>query len=230
MNNIGKVLWGIVLIVIGIIIGTNSFGITDINLFFKGWWTLFIIIPCTIDLFSEKTNKKANLLGVLIGIFILLISNGLINIEIIAKLILPIVFVGIGISLIFNNTLKKEISDKVNKKNKNDLEFITAAFSEQKIIKEDEKFEGAQLDSVFGNIILDLKKAELSKETIIKASSIFGGINIITPKNVEIKIKSTPIFGTVKNKIEKEKNTKDKENKKTIYIEAFCLFGGIDIK
>ena len=91
MNNIGKVLWGIVLIVIGIIIGTNSFGITDINLFFKGWWTLFIIIPCTIDLFSEKTNKKANLLGVLIGIFILLISNGLINIEIIAKLILPIV-------------------------------------------------------------------------------------------------------------------------------------------
>ena len=52
MRNIKNILWGIILIIIGTIIGTNALGITNINIFFKGWWTLIIIIPCFIDLFN----------------------------------------------------------------------------------------------------------------------------------------------------------------------------------
>ena len=57
------------------------------------------------------------------------------------------------------------------------------------------------------------------------ASSIFGGIDIIVPKDVNIKVTSTSIFGGVENKV--KNNT---TNKKTIYINATCLFGGVDIK
>ncbi|MEE1115844.1 MAG: hypothetical protein UH851_03185, partial [Clostridia bacterium] len=32
----------------------NAFNITDIDVFFDGWWTLFIIIPCAIGLFTER--------------------------------------------------------------------------------------------------------------------------------------------------------------------------------
>ena len=45
MKKISTVLVGIIFVVAGVIIGLNSFGITDINIFFDGWWTLFIIIP-----------------------------------------------------------------------------------------------------------------------------------------------------------------------------------------
>ena len=34
MNKFGNLLWGLVLIVIGLIIGGNALGITDINVFF----------------------------------------------------------------------------------------------------------------------------------------------------------------------------------------------------
>ena len=81
------------------------------------------------------------------------------------------------------------------------------------------------MDAIFGSIVLDLRKAKLSKETTIEASAIFGGIEIIVPNDVNVKVKSTPIFGGVSNRI-----TNSEENKETIYIEAFSMFGGVDIK
>ena len=55
-----RILWGICFIIIGIIIGTNSFGLTNINIFFDGWWTLFIIVPCFIGLFNKKELARIN--------------------------------------------------------------------------------------------------------------------------------------------------------------------------
>ena len=37
MNNIKNILWGIILVIIGVIIGLNTIGITDIDIFFDGW-------------------------------------------------------------------------------------------------------------------------------------------------------------------------------------------------
>lgn len=40
MKNFGNVLWGIFFIIIGLIFGGNALGITNIDIFFDGWWTL----------------------------------------------------------------------------------------------------------------------------------------------------------------------------------------------
>ena len=58
MKNFGNILWGIVLIIIGLIVGGNALGITNIDIFFDGWWTLFIIIPCFIGLFKEREKNR----------------------------------------------------------------------------------------------------------------------------------------------------------------------------
>lgn len=226
MEKFSKVLWGLVFIAIGIIIGMNALGITSINIFFDGWWTLFIIIPCFIGLFeNEKEGKVGNIIGMVIGVALFLATREIISFEIIAKMILPLILVAIGLSMIFNETIKSKVAEKVKEGKKNGLESIVATFAEQKVKKDDEEFKGANLDAVFGSIVLDLKKANIEKEAVIKASSIFGGIEIKVPTDVNIKVKSTPIFGGVSNK-----TTNSKENQKTIYIESFCMFGGVDIK
>ena len=46
MNKISNLLWGCIFIVVGVIFGLNALNITSINIFFDGWWTLFIIVPC----------------------------------------------------------------------------------------------------------------------------------------------------------------------------------------
>lgn len=220
-----KKLWGLLFIIIGIILGLNTLNITNINLFFEGWWTLFIIIPSLINLFDEQQNKTGNLIVLAIGIALLLASRNIINFEIILKLAIPFALVVIGLSFIFSDGIKKTVTEKIKNINKDNLENIIAIFSDQKINKDEENFKGANLDCVFGGITLDLKNANFEKETIIKASAIFGGIDIILPNDVNVKVNSIPIFGGISNKLRNQK-----AHKKTIYIDAFCLFGGIDIK
>lgn len=227
MEKIGKVLWGLVFIVLGVIIGANALGLANIDIFFTGWWTLFIIVPCFISMFegSGGGSKLGNVIGILIGVVLLLATRGIISFEMIAKLIFPIAFIIIGLSMIFNETVKSKVAEKVKDGKKNGMEYISATFSNQKVNKDNEEFKGANLDSVFGGITLDLKGANIVAESAIKASSIFGGVEIIIPNNINVKVKSTPIFGGVTNKI-----TNNKDNSKTLYIEAFCLFGGVEIK
>ena len=66
MKKIENIIWGIVLIIIGLIIAANALGITNINVFFDGWWTMFIIIPCFIGLIKDK-EKTGSIIGLLIS-------------------------------------------------------------------------------------------------------------------------------------------------------------------
>ncbi len=225
MNNFKNVLWGIILVVLGVIIGTNSLGLTDINLLFDGWWTLFIIVPCFIGLFTNS-EKTGNIIGILIGLALLLGINDIIDFDKIWTLLLPLVIVVVGLSLIFKDTFNSKVSKeikKINKENNKDNDYF-AAFSGQNIDLNNEDFKGADLTAIFGGLKLDLRRANIDKDVVINASSIFGGIDILIPKDVNVKVKSTSLFGGVTNK--KSNN----DNQKTIYINALCMFGGVEIK
>ena len=223
MKSLSKIIWGVILVVIGIIFALNSLGIASINIFFKGWWTLFIIVPCFIGLFKEG-SKTGDIIGLIIGIILLLAARGIITFGLVLKLIIPIILISIGISLIFGDTFKKRINEKIKEVNDDDFDNIIATFSNQKVVEEN-KFKNTKLDAIFGGIDLDLRNAKLSSDTVIKATSIFGGIDIFVPKDVNVLLKSNSIFGGVDNKV-----INNKENTKTIYIETLCLFGGVDIK
>ena len=225
MKKVSNVLWGIVFVIIGVVVLLNSLEITNINIFFNGWWTLFIIIPCFIDLFKNQ-DKTGNIIGIIIGILLLLGCNDIINFDILWKMIVPIILVGIGISLIFKDSLKKNIKDKINDLNKkNDVKEYCATFSGQNLSFQDEEFNGCELSSIFGGIKCDLRNAKIKKENIINCTAIFGGITIIVPKDVNVKVVSTSIFGGVDGK-----NKYSSDAKNTIYINATCLFGGVEIK
>lgn len=198
MNNFSKILWGIVLIALGIVIGLNALNITSINLLFKGWWTLIIIIPCLINLFNTKeSGKTGDLIGVVVGVALLLAVRDIISFSLIWKLLIPIILVAIGLSMIFNETIKAKVTNKVKEASKDGLESITATFASQKVNKDGEDFKGANLDSVFGGVTLDLRQANIEKEAVIKASAIFGGVEIFVPSNINLKVKGTPIFGEI---------------------------------
>ena len=108
MNKISNSLWGLVLILLGLIIGLNALDITDINIFFDGWWTLFIIVPCFIGLFKNE-SKTGNIIGLIIGILLLLGSQNIINFALIWKLIVPIILIIIGLSFIFKDAFNKKV-------------------------------------------------------------------------------------------------------------------------
>ena len=227
MKKTSNILWGTVLIIVGLVIGGNALGITNIDLFFDGWWTLFIIVPCFIGLFKEK-EKTGHIIGLLIGIALLLSCQGLLDFNLIWKLLFPAVLVAVGVSLIFKDVIGGKVSEEIKKlnENKTGMNEYCATFSGQDLKFGGEVFNGADLTAVFGGIECDLRNAIIEKDIVINTSSIFGGIDIFVPENVKVKVKSTSIFGGVSD------NKKHSENQDlhTIYINATCLFGGVDIK
>jgi len=48
--------WGSILLIVGIILFLNVLGFSNIDIFFDGWWTFLIIIPCLIGLINDPTK------------------------------------------------------------------------------------------------------------------------------------------------------------------------------
>ena len=219
MKKVENILWGIVLIIIGLIVGGNTLGLTNIDIFFNGWWTLFIIVPSFISLFNDN-DKTGSIVG--------LVCQDIIRFDLIWKLAFPVILVVIGLSLIFKNVIGDKVGNEIKKLNENNKEgqSYCATFGGQNVNFDEEKFTGADVNAIFGGVKLDLKNAIIDQDVVINASAIFGGIDIYVPKNVKVKTKSVPIFGGVNNKA----NTSPDEKSHTIYINGTAVFGGIEIK
>lgn len=225
MKKIGHVLWGIILIAVGVIWALNALHITNIDVFFDGWWTLLIIIPCSIGLFTER-EKTGNIIGIAIGVILLLCCQEILSFSMLWKLILPGIIVIGGLKLVLTGLFGNKANEIVNnlKKEGKELKTCCAVFYGCDMNCDGEVFEGASLTAVFGGVECNLRNAVIEKDCAIQVSAIFGGIDILVPDNVNVKVSSTGIFGGVSNKSAVHPEAP------TIYVSGICMFGGVDIK
>lgn len=226
MRKIRNLIWGIVLVAVGIIWALNICGFTDINIFFKGWWTLFIIVPCTVGLITER-DKFGNLIGLGIGVILLLGTRDILPFDLLWKLLIPAVIVLIGLRLIFKDLFRKKGKKtlRFNRKAAGAREFC-ATFSGQDVNYNGMVFEGAELTAVFGGIDCDLRGAIIEQDVAIEVNAVFGGVDILLPANVNLRISSTSVFGGTSN----ERGNAELEGVPTVFVNSTCVFGGVDIK
>lgn len=227
-NKASSVLWGVIFIIAGLGFVGNAFDIWNFTLFFDGWWTLFIIIPTAMSIL-QNGPRPVSICGFIIGVLLLLSSQGWFDGSLVEKLIVPIIFIMIGISMIRKSIgfhSQAFIGDNVGQGNyRRDYSGI---FSGQDVIfNENEVFDGCTMNAIFGGVTLDLRDCIINQDIAIDCSAIFGGIDIYLPGDVNVKVSSTPIFGGVGNKL---RNKPYVQEAPTIYLNALCMFGGVDIK
>lgn len=227
MRKIKNILWGVAIIALGVIAGLNSFGGADIDIFFDGWWTLFIIVPSFFGLF-EKGGRFANLLFLAVGVILLLESQGIIAWDTITKMILPVVLIIVGLSIVFKGIFKENNNQKIKELLSSDNQKVsrqTALFSGSEVNFSGQPFFGGCYTAVFGGIEVDLSTAVIEKDVLIETTAIFGGVDIKLPSDVNCKISSTSIFGGVSD--ERKKPTA--EGRPTVYVNGTAVFGGVDV-
>ena len=226
MKKLNNILWGVALLAVGIIVALNILGVTDVSLWFDGWWTLFIIIPSLIGLTTEK-DKTGNLIGLCVGAILLLGAQDVLDFSMAWKLIVPAIIIIIAVKFIVKG-IRSENQDGEEQNadgEKADVPSGFAAFSGNDMDFSNRVFEGAELNAIFGGIKCDLRNAIIEKNCEINLSAIFGGVDILLPENVNVILETTSIFGGVSDKrISKGTGTV------TIRIKGLCMFGGADIK
>ena len=230
MKQIKPIIWGIAIIALGLIFGGNALGLFSLDIFFDGWWTLFIIIPGVVSLITDQ-DKIMSLGFIAVGVILLLAAQDVFSYDVAWKVILAVFLVAVGLSIIiksiFHNKNDQEVAKKIEeaKKDSKTMDSQMAVFSGTDRVYKDEVFSGANLSAIFGGIDLDLRNAKFTSDTVIKAFALFGGIDIKVPDNIIVKLKSGFIFGGFS---DDRKNPSEK-GKHTIYIDAAGAFGGVTI-
>lgn len=220
-KRIGNVLWGVFFLAIGIGIAGGLLDLWEFQPFFTGWWTLFILIPCVISLI-ENGPKISNVLWMVIGLMLLASARGYLDWDTMWKLLVPIVFIVIGLGMVLRNIFSIG-SKRVSIPNEMKKE-ETLVFSGKKYIVEDE-FYGMNLDAIFGGATLDLRNAKIDQNISIETTAVFGGIEIWLPNNTKAVVSSNALFGGCSND-----HRVVGENLPTVYINASALFGGVEVK
>ena len=224
MKKANKILWGVILVAVGVIFLLNALGVTNLEVFFDGWWTLFIIVPCLIGLFTER-DKMGNLIGLVIGVILLLWRQDIVPLNYLWKIIVPAIVILTGLRLIFEGMRKKKKDPVVIiKGDKGSKRTGVAVFSGCDMSIDGEVFEGADLVAVFGGVECDLRQAVIEQDCVVNITAVFGGVDILVPKNVQVKTDCMAIFGGVDNV------TQINADAPTVYIKGLCLFGGAEIK
>lgn len=217
-------LWGVILILCGIGFAGNALNLWSFSIFFNGWWTLFIIVPCVVSI-AKKGFEPLPTTGLIIGLLFLLSAWHIVPSGIVFKLFFPVLLVLIGLNILTKGSAqKKQFKDYTNAYH-SDVPEYNAIFGGQTITCDNEIFTGASLNSIFGGIDLKLRHAYLQEDVVINCTTVFGGIDIWVPANVNVQVSGVPIFGGIDNKVRTRI-----PDAPTIFVNATCLFGGIDIK
>lgn len=233
MKNTGRIISGVAILALGICWALDLSGL--INLSFDGWWTLFIIIPCLVSFFTHK-HKSGALIGIGVGVLLLLATRDIIMWDLIWKYILCWVAVVWGLSLIFCHKGTCCCHKQCDRASVDELKFvnqegrqvrkINVTFGKQEYEFNGQRFEGADVETSFGFIALDLRNADIVDGAVINVSCSFGGMEIRVGKDVCVKTAVESTFAGV----ESQCDFQPTDGVKTLYLKGTCTFGGIEVK
>lgn len=217
---------GIIFVAAGIIFGGNVLEVWDVDLFFDGWWTLFIIVPAVISMISSGIHSS-NLLTFVVGVLLLLAAQGLFEFRLLWKLLIPAIFIWIGLTIIGKGFSKPRATPvPVKTVTNGSCKSFTAIFSGQEHRFDNTEFTGATITCVFGGLDLDLRNAIIRNDVSISSTNIFGGTDILLPPYVKCVVDDVPVFGGTDMKF----SSSPDENAPTVYIRSVSVFGGMDVK
>ena len=227
-------IWGLVFVAVGIIFGGNALNIWDIDVFFPGWWTLFLIIPGLVSMVRYGFNWGSGVL-VILGLILLFDALDIISSDIMWKLVFPLILVIIGISILtsfFRSGTKKNIEDDEYSKSKSykydstQYPRYTAILGGGDYKNNTEDLKGVVAEAILGGLEIDLRDAKITEDIVLELTAVLGGIDIYIPDDVRVEIISgVPVLGGFEHKINRNALSGPK-----VRIKYTAVLGGIEIK
>lgn len=136
---------------------------------------------------------------------------------------IPLVFIVLGLSIIFRSSTPHTTSGS----DQDDLISEAVIFGALEKQYDSKNFKGGKVDCIFAGMKLDLSKAKIAKEGAeLEVNAIFGGGEIIVPKDMKISSNGTGVFGGWTNKFESD----TKPNEPVLRIKGAAVFGGVEVK
>lgn len=229
MKQAFKIIIALALIAAGVLWILSITNVISIHFSTKGWWTLFIIVPCLFGLVNDK-DKIGPCIGIGWGVLLLLAARDVISWNVMWQIGLALMIIGFGLKMLFFKSCSINHNgvcdvETISRDGKN-IRFIDTSFGKQDLSFAGEKFEGADVKTSFGGLKLDLTGADIDDGAFIDLNVGFAGVTIIVPDGLSVRIAVSSGFGGVQD---------NRRNKVTTGTPALIItgkvgFGGVEIR
>ena len=204
---------GLILILAGVGYAGSVLGFWRFDLFFDGWWTLFLIVPCLFSIL-DKGFEAGNLLGLAIGVMLLLSAQGFVRMQTIIRLSIPLIFVFICLGLLTGQGNMEGAPD------------ICAIFGTENRRITNAITGGANLTAVFGTLTIDLRDAQLTTDIMVQTTAVFGSVNLLLPEGTPVRADGFSLFGSLHNHM----SDQGEEGRPAVFVSGVNVFGGTEVK
>ena len=228
MKQTFKIVLGLALIAAGVLWILNILGVLTFEFSTKGWWALFIIVPCLFGLINDK-NKVGPCIGIGVGVLLFLAARDVISWNMMWQIALALMIIGFGVQvLFFKNCCSTHGVCEVNSISRDgkNIRRIETSFGKQEISFKGEKFEGADVQTSFGALILDFHGAEIAEGAFLDLNVGFAGMTIIVPEELAVQIAVSSGFGGVND----NRRTKVNAGSPLLVITGKVGSGGVEIR
>jgi predicted membrane protein len=234
MRGKSKDWFGIILIAIGILWIADNFLIFDFNLreLLFSWHTLFIIIGLV--LLSNSRNSTIGIIFLVIGAFGMLNTFAPFNLHFKFRDYWPILLIIIGFLILSrkkNTPITAQFKQEAKDPTGNEESYYGDTIDESMVFNScnrlitSENFKGGRISAVFGSVKMNLYNAKLAAgENYLDLTCVFGGCEIIVPKNWKVIVNVTSVFGGFDDKRYLTATSNYTEG--VLIIHGTVLFGG----
>lgn len=223
-----KIIIALALIAAGVLWILNITGVLTFEFSTKGWWTLFIIVPCLFGLINDK-DKIGPCLGIGWGVLLLLAAREVISWNQMWQIGLALMIIGIGLRILLFKSCNHQEGvcelETVSRDGKT-IRFVDSSFGKQDLSFAGEKFEGADVKTSFGGLKLDLNGADIADGAFIDLNVGFAGVTIVVPEGISVRISVSSGFGGVQD----NRRNKVTTGIPTLIITGKVGFGGVEIR
>ena len=233
-----RIFFGVVLLAVALIIFANGVFGLNIPISFEGWWTLFLIIPGIAGIIAEGV-RFWNFVITIVGLSLLAQAQGWLPERLSGAVFWAGILIIVGLWLIIGAFRPRRSSDGYHRHHHHRIQYhnnayedvneypdYIAVFSSHDTKNTSKSFRGGKITAVFGGASIDLREMQLAEDATLEVSAVFGGVEVILPTDLPIKMSSTPVFGGIDNSAS---NPSKVEGKYTLFIKGAAVFGGIEI-
>lgn len=224
-----KIIIALALIAAGVLWILNITNVLTFEFSTKGWWTLFIIVPCLFGLVNDK-DKVGPCIGIGWGVLLLLAARDVISWNQMWQIGLALMIIGFGLKMLLFKSCyisHEGVCDlETISRDGKTIRFVDTSFGKQDLSFAGEKFEGADVKTSFGGLKLDLTGADIADGAFLDLNVGFAGVTIIVPEGLSVRIAVSSGFGGVQD----NRRNKVTSGTPTLIITGKVGFGGVEIR
>lgn len=216
-----KPLWvwiGLVILALGVLGVLDATGTLESTETVERWWPAAIVGAGLIAMVAQRRISLGPVFIAAIGVALLAETTDWASEDVVG----PAILVVIGLAVLIGAT-KRGRTWSLGAEGSRPV----AIFGGSEIKDRSEHFTHGEATALFGGATLDLREAHFEDRATVDATAIFGGVDVLVPKDIRVTVGGLPIFGGYDDKTHPDSDLPPDAPR--LDVRATAIFGGVDV-